>query len=185
MPSVAPLLITAFGPFGGRKVNASSLALGKLKQTDRSFNYLILPVDHVEAPRRLREAMRRLSPRAVLLLGESAKTPCIRLETKAWNELDFPIPDLGGHQPRARPIDEAAPATLPTLVDARALRRALTKAGHAVKLSEDPGRYLCNQIYFTALRRPGVPAIFVHLPLEQRLPSSQAAKAIQTIVAAL
>lgn len=185
MPSTAPLLITAFGPFGGRKLNASSLALGEMKQTDRSFRYRILPVDQMEAPRRLADAVRKVSPRALLLLGEAAKAQCIRLETKAWNKLDFPIPDISGRQPQARPIDRAAPAKLSTTMDVRSLQRALTQAGHPVELSEDPGRYLCNQIYFTALHRAGVPAIFVHLPLEERLATARAADAIRTIAAAL
>lgn len=185
MSSTAPLLITAFGPFGGRKVNASALALQMCKQTDRSLRYRILPVDRAAAPRRLRDAVRRISPRAILLLGEAAEARCIRLETQAWNKLDFSIPDISGQQPRALPIDEAAPARLLTSIDASLLQRGLTEAGHTVELSDDPGRYLCNQIYFTALHRAGIPAIFVHLPLEARLPTARAADAIRIISASL
>lgn len=185
MPSTAPLLITAFGPFGGRPLNASSLALRKLRQTDRSFNYRILPVDQVEAPRRLADAVRRISPRAILLLGEAAEAPCLRLEMQAWNGLDFSIPDIAGRQPRGGAIDATAPTRLVTPMDVRSLQRVLNQAGHAVELSQDPGRYLCNQIYFTALHRSGVPAIFVHLPLEKRLPTAQAADALRIIAGAL
>lgn len=180
-----PLLITAFGPFGGRRVNASSLALQAARLTGGSFRYRILPVDQVEAPRRLADAIRRISPRAILLLGEAAEAPCLRLETQAWNELNFPIPDLSGRRPRARPIARNAPARLSTPVDVPRLRRRLTQAGHPVELSEDPGRYLCNQIYFSALHRSGVPAVFVHLPLEARLPTAQAAEAIRILAEAL
>ncbi|MCH7227829.1 pyroglutamyl-peptidase I [Haloferula sp. A504] len=185
MPSPAPLLITAFGPFGGRTVNASALALRGLRQTDRSFNYRILPVDQFEGPRRLRDAVRRLAPRALLLLGEAAGAGGIRLETRAWNKLDFSIPDIAGRQPRGRPIDATAPATISTPVDVRRLRQTLSRAGHPVELSKDPGRYLCNQIYFTALHQAAIPAIFVHLPLEERFPTARAVEAIRIIAAAL
>lgn len=182
MPPVQPLLVTAFGPFGGRKVNASSLALAQLRQADRSLRTRTLPVDLVEAPRRLHDAVRRISPRAVLLLGESGKATTLRLETLAWNELDFLIPDLAGRQPRSQPIDPVAPPRLRTAVPAGRLRQALARAGHPAELSKDPGRYLCNRIYYAALQRSGVPALFVHLPLENRLSPDRAADALRVII---
>lgn len=176
------LLVTAFGPFGGRRVNASSLALEQLCRSDRSFHYRILPVDLVEAPRRLRDALRRLSPRALLMTGEAAGAKRLRIETRAWNELDFPIPDLAGRQPRRCPIERGGPEMLPTSVPTEKLRAHLRASGHDVELSSDPGRYLCNRIYHAALQDAGVPALFIHLPLESRLAPVRAASALmQTI----
>lgn len=44
-------LVTAFGPFGGRVENASSLALRELKKQFPAIRFRILPVDSVVAPR--------------------------------------------------------------------------------------------------------------------------------------
>lgn len=181
MPPSPPLLVTAFGPFGGRAVNASSLALGLLRQQDRSIRVRTLPVDLVEAPRRLHAAIHRLRPRAVILVGEAAQANCLRLESVAWNLLDFAIPDIAGRQPRDRPIDPRGPEFLATGVDVSTLRRRLEAAGHTAELSTDPGRYLCNRIYHAALRRAAVPALFVHLPLESRLAPARAAAALAVI----
>ncbi len=181
--SVRPsILVTAFGPFGGREINASSLALEQLVAADRSLRFRILPVDLVEAPRRLHEAIRRVAPEAILMLGEAANASRLRLETRAWNELDFTIPDISGRQPRARPIDRQGPAHLGTSVDTKALAARLGAGSHEVECSSDPGRYLCNRLYHAALRNAGVPALFVHLPLEHRLPPERAAEALGMVI---
>ncbi len=180
-----PLLVTSFGPFGGRTVNASSMALAALRRADPALRVRTLPVDLVEAPRRLLDAVRRLSPRAVLLLGEAGNAERIRLETRAWNELDFTIPDISGRQPRGLAIDKGGPSFLDTVVPAERLLRSLLDAGHDAELSTDPGRYLCNRIYHAALSRIGAPSLFVHLPLESRLETAKAASALRTLIGRL
>lgn len=176
------ILLTAFGPFGGRRLNASTLALEALRRHDRSFRYRILPVDLVEAPRRLRAAMRQHAPHTVVLLGEAGKAERIRLERRAWNELDFSIPDIAGRQPRGLRIDPAGPDFLATSLPVAALRRAMVRAGHEVELSTDPGRYLCNRLYHAALGPAGGRALFVHLPLESQLAPEAAAGALRTLL---
>jgi hypothetical protein len=54
----------------------------------------------------MHRALHELKPRAVILLGEAAGTCDIRLETTAWNELDFRIPDIAVHQYRSRKADD-------------------------------------------------------------------------------
>ncbi|WP_193212975.1 pyroglutamyl-peptidase I [Luteolibacter marinus] len=181
MPSRGPLLVTAFGPFGGREVNASSLALAALRRADTTLRTRTLPVDLVAAPRILHRAIRELSPRAILLLGEAGNAGRIRLESRAWNELDFTIPDIAGRQPRNTPITPAGPAYLETPVDLAALMDGLRRAGHDAEQSTDPGRYLCNRIFHAALSRARVPALFVHLPLESRLETYRAVAALQVV----
>lgn len=180
------LLVTAFGPFDGRPVNASSQALAGLKRARPALHTRVLAVDAVTGPSRLRRALRDLQPDAVLLLGEAAGSTAIRLETTAWNELDFRIPDAAGRQPRAQAIDPASPASLASTLPIATLHTHLTAAGHPVELSNDPGRYLCNQVMFVALRhlaatRPGTPAGFVHLPLATTYPTDRVVDALVRI----
>lgn len=54
-------------------------------------------------------------------------------------------------------------------------------------MSEDPGRYLCNQLFFCAMdyldtNKLGIPAGFIHLPLETDLPTCHAADAIAEVI---
>jgi pyroglutamyl-peptidase len=173
-----PLLVTAFGPFGGRRWNASSLALAELRKMAPELRTRILPVDAVEAPRRMHEAIRRIAPRAVVMLGEAGGATRIRLEERAWNEMDFAIPDIAGRQPRGMAIDPAGPAFLDSRTDIGRMLVSLDSAGHAAERSQDPGRYLCNRLYHGVLSRWSCPAIFIHLPLENHLPPARAAAAV-------
>jgi pyroglutamyl-peptidase len=116
------------------------------------------------------------------MLGEAAPARCLRLETHAWNELDFAIPDVRGRQPRGRPIDPHGEEFLQTRVDVPALHLELTLAGMQVEVSSDPGRYLCNRLYHAALARLDVEALFVHLPLEHRLAPAAAARALDQLL---
>ena len=106
------ILVTAFGPFAGRSENASSLALRELKIRRPEIRTRILPVDSVIAPTRLRQALRLIRPDVLILLGEAAGSKTIRLETTAFNELDFRIPDISGRQPTC-PSDPPWRATHP------------------------------------------------------------------------
>jgi pyroglutamyl-peptidase len=184
------LLVTAFGPFGGRSCNASSLALLELKRRLPWINTRVFPVDSIIAPLRMNRALREVKPRAVILLGEAAGAFDIRLETTAWNELDFRIPDTADRQPRQQCIVEHAPDSLPSTLPLDRIHDRLKHAGHAVSLSHDPGRYLCNQMLFHTLWRTGmsrdpVSAGFIHLPLEHDFPTTHAVAALESVVEVL
>ena len=181
------VLVTAFGPFGGRTENASSLALEELLRRKIGIRYRILPVDSVVAPSRLKQAIRLIRPAAVIMLGEAADCRGIRLETTAWNSKDFRIPDVAGRIPEAHSVRSGASESMASTLPLNEIHAALRKKGYPVSFSDDPGRYLCNQLFFTALDflkendRP-VPSGFIHLPLEKDFPPTQAADAIAEVI---
>lgn len=177
------LLVTAFGPFGGRELNASSLALAGLRKSFPGIRTRILRVDAVIAPSRLKQAIRQIRPDALLMLGEAGGSREIRLETTAWNELDFRIPDIAGRQYTPRPIRRDAPPSLPSTLPLAEIHDRLVALGHPVTFSQDPGRYLCNLLFFRAmdhLSQNGIniPAGFIHLPLECDYPTDRAVDAL-------
>lgn len=184
------ILVTAFGPFDGRAENASSLALHELKKAFPKIHTRILPVDSVIAPARLKQALRVISPDNLILLGEAAGSRSIRLETTAWNELDFKIPDIAGRQPISRLIQNGAPAKLRTTLPLDQIRKRLNSHKYEATLSSDPGRYLCNQLFFTALAFLGTHSIpcragFIHLPLAADYSTERAAEALGRIISTL
>ncbi len=181
------LLVTAFGPFAGRSENASSLALNQLKKVFPEIRTRILPVDAVIAPARLRQALRLIRPDGLIMLGEAAGSKNIRLETTAWNEMDFRIPDITGRQISSRPIRQGSPEKRTSTLPLEKIHARLDAAGHGISYSDDPGRYLCNQLFYVALeyleiQALSIPAGFIHLPLEQDYPTSRAADALSRII---
>lgn len=182
-----PVLVTAFSSFGGRETNASSLVLRELRKTIPGIRTRILPVDSVLAPSRLRQAIIQIQPTALIMLGEAAGSTGIRLETTAWNEKDFRIADIAGHMPSGVSIRRGAPESMPSTLPLRAIHRRLVSLGHPVSISSDPGRYLCNQVFFTALdflktNAIRIPAGFIHLPLESDFPTARAVDALSEVV---
>jgi pyroglutamyl-peptidase len=147
----------------------------------------ILPVDSVIAPARLRQALRQLQPDVLLMLGEAAGAQAIRLERLAWNELDFRIPDIAGRQPRAKRIEADGPASFESTLPLMAMKRVLKTGGHGVVISDDPGRYLCNQVFFVAMGMlcslpKACQAGFIHLPLADDYPTERAVDALTRII---
>lgn len=184
------ILVTAFGPFESRSENASSLALKELRANLPQIRTRILPVDSVVAPARLRQALRLIRPRILILLGEAAGTKTIRLETTAFNELDFRIPDLSGRQPTARPIRRDATPIHHSTLPMEKIQTLLLADAHEVVLSHDPGRYLCNQVLYSALEFLEFHALpcragFIHLPLAADYPTSRAAAALARLIRSL
>ncbi len=181
------ILVTAFGPFGGRDKNASSLTLAGLKKSFPKIRTRILPVDAVIAPSRLKQALKTLQPDAVILLGEAGGSKSIRLETTAWNELDFRIPDVTGRLITSRPINASSPATRSSSLPLAQILARLDAAGHKVSYSDNPGRYLCNQVFYQVLetieqRSMNTLAGFIHLPLETDYPTERAVDAVSQII---
>lgn len=177
------ILVTAFGPFDGRSKNASSLALARLKQSHPRIHTRILPVDSVAGPAKLLKSLKQVQPDALVMMGEAAGSTAIRLETTAWNQLDFSIPDSAGRQPRDVPIDPSGKDFFPTTLPLESIQAELMLAGHDAVLSHDAGRYLCNQVMYQSLawlskRELSCVAGFVHLPLALDYSTSRASHAM-------
>jgi pyroglutamyl-peptidase len=184
------ILVTAFGPFDGRPDNASSLALRELEIGLPGIHTRILPVDAVIAPSRLKQALKQIRPSALIMLGEAAGSRQIRLETTAWNELDFRIPDIAGRQPSLKPIIRSAPSHFTSTLPLAAIHASLVNSGHQVSLSDDAGRYLCNQLFYVARHQmdshtTACPAGFIHLPLAKDYPTTRAVDALTRAIEVL
>lgn len=164
------ILVTAFGPFAGRAENASSLALQGLKKHVPEIGIRTLPVDSVIAPSRLKQALKTIRPDVLLMLGEAAGSKSLRFEMTAWNVMDFNIPDIAGRQPRLQAIVASGADFLKPTLPVAEIHACLVNEGRRVSLSEDAGRYLCNQLFYTALhwiesQKLACRAGFIHLPL--------------------
>jgi pyroglutamyl-peptidase len=168
------LLLTGFEPFGGDGFNPSGTlarALHGHRFDDGALVHgLTLPVSGPQAWQKLSRTIRRLRPHWIVATGVSGRAE-ISLESTAWNEDDFRIPDNAGRQPRCAPILVRGPARLESGIATDPLCFSADAPGLPIRGSSDPGRFVCNHLYYRLLhltrQRLHVAhrrALFLHLP---------------------
>lgn len=164
------LLVTAFEPFGGEKINASSLVLERLPEKIGSWEIvkLTLPVVFGCAGEIAAAKAAEIGVDAVLSLGQAAGRIKITPEYVAINFRDAGIPDNNGQQPCREPIVPGGPdaffATLPVFD----MASAITKNGLPGEVSYSAGTYVCNDLFYSLMNRfsgTDVRVCFMHLPL--------------------
>jgi len=134
----------------------------------------------------------RCSNFVIIHMGVDASSSCIKLETRAYNEATFRVPDEDGYRPSEVCIDSSQ--SLGTILsstldldwvcaDVNNRRRHCGKSDGDVQLSSDAGRFVCNYTYWYSLNRardrtvtnicsnggldvtePSIDVVFVHVP---------------------
>ncbi len=153
------LFITGFGPFLNNESNPSAT----LAEALRSLGYdaTILPVGYQEVG----DYISSLPEDAFLLsFGLAAARKEYAIERFAYNETHKTVGDVHGIIPEEGYLKKDGESRLETVLDVTALTRSLKNQGFPVYESDDPGRYLCNAIYYLGLDRLKGHALFVHLP---------------------
>lgn len=115
-------------------------------------------------------------------LGVDYKAATFKLETTAFNEASFRIPDEDGYQPKRKQINENSPLDerLCTTLNVKKICNDLQQRAFDVRISGDCGRFVCNYLYYSSLNeiknmtqdvglgseeQSSIQAIFVHVPL--------------------
>ncbi|WP_398477423.1 pyroglutamyl-peptidase I [Tardiphaga sp.] len=169
------ILITGFGPFPGAPVNPTMPLVTTLATLRRPAFVDIIRIPHIfdvtyaTVDRELPELIARHRPHALLSFGLAARTPYIRIETRARNARSMLWPDADGTPVRRGFIEPGTDAQMFGPHTSRLLQAARL-TGVDVRASRDAGRYLCNYLCWRAIeasRAPGGPklAAFVHVPL--------------------
>lgn len=155
------LLLTCFEPFDGAEKNISQQVAEGFEE-ERVIK-LCLPVSFLRAPEVLREAIKHYQPEVILCLGQCAEGEKIRLERFAINMMDSVKGDNDGYIPNEETIDANAPLALRTGLDIKQMQTDCVNAGLPTVISNSAGLYVCNRIYWEALRNTDK-ALFVHIP---------------------
>ena len=177
------ILITGFGPFPGAPFNPTKALVTKLVALRRpAFADIVriahvFPVSYGAVDRELPRLLTEHRPDALLMFGLAARTPHVRIETRARNAVTTLWPDAEHTRVRQAAILPGAGAQS-FGPHTHALLRAGLRSGLDVRPSRDAGRYLCNYLAWRgieAARTPGGPALaaFVHVPLVARDPGSR------------
>ena len=171
------ILLTGFEPFCNYKENSSWAVAEKVAALGfEGVSVTRLPVTFAGVAAALRKAVDECRPDAILMLGQSADIDYVKLERIAINMMDSASVDNDGYLPDEEPIYPGGEAALFTNTKIKELRRAVEEQGIAAKVSNSAGLYVCNRLYYEALRlckeKDGMRALFVHLPLYDGQPSA-------------
>lgn len=173
--SQAAIVVSGFEPFGGRTQNASWVLA---EEMGRAFSAEVRTVQVPVvwgAPQRVIEGVQPL-PKVWIAFGEG--TAEFQVEILARNERGM-HPDNEGKQPAEAEIVSAGAAVLQQRAQLAGLATALTRAGFPTRVSQNAGRYLCEEMLYSLLhaqrRHPeGLELVlFIHVPV---LDSSVAVK---------
>ena len=167
------VLITGFGRFPGAPFNPSGpLARAVDRRSRPAFADVkrvvhIFETSYAAVDRDLPKLIAQHKPDIVLMFGLAARTPHVRIETRARNARSTLFPDVTGYRPDEREIVPGKPSSRGLAPFVRLLAASRNSRLRS-RLSRDAGRYLCNYVYWRALEaasRSGTPlAQFIHIP---------------------
>lgn len=172
------VLITGFGPFPGAPYNPTEPLVARIARLRRpalddvELASHIFPVTYAAVDRQLPELIASCRPDALLMFGLAARTPYLRVETRARNAVTLLWPDAANTRSRKGAIAGEADAMRFGPHTARLLRAARL-TGIDARASRDAGAYLCNYLSWRAIetvKAGGGPSLaaFIHIPLLAR-----------------
>jgi pyroglutamyl-peptidase len=173
MPPI--LILTGFEPFRGERINPSWEIAKRLDGEiigGLQVKSLRVPVGCAKAARRIKAAIVRYRPRAVIGLGEAGGRPAISLERVAINLADERGALAKHGDPGLAPVVRNAPDAYFSRLPLAAIIRDLDRKNIPATVSLTAGAYACNALMYAALhqlrRRPNVRVGFIHLPYDAR-----------------
>lgn len=99
--------------------------------------------------------------------------------------MTFRSPDQSGYQPQQAPIVESLnfDECCTTDINIELLKSDLQQQHFNVTISTNPGRYLCNYVYFNSLMElRQKTCVFVHVPRVELLPLSDQIRLITCLI---
>lgn len=164
------VLVTGFGPYPGVDENPTEAAVRGLqgfRVAGARVQALILPAAYGVAARKLKSAVKRFHPCAVVCFGAGPSGPFL-LERIARNRDDDSKADAAGKVHRKVPIDRKGPAEVASTLPLDVVRARLSAADIPAVASDDAGGHLSNHVFYQLLRfmptDQGVAGL-IHMPM--------------------
>ena len=182
------VLVTGFEPYWDYTINSSwtvACEVNKLCISDVEVIVRQMPVRFAAVEAALKEAVEECQPDFILMLGQSGGNDRIKLERVALNMMDARLADNDGIIPDNQPIDKEGEAAFFTNVPIKDILSALNNEGIMSKISNSCGLYVCNCLYYEALKitkeSPNIVSLFVHLPFYEGQPTAKTGKSTMPI----
>jgi pyroglutamyl-peptidase len=173
------VLITGFGSFPGAPFNPTGSLVSRLTRLRRPALDGVERASHIfrvtygDVDRDLPRLLEEHRPDVLLMFGLAARTPYVRVETRARNAITTIWPDAGNTRVGLGKIAAGGKDALTFGPHTQRLLRAALQTDVDARSSRDAGRYLCNYLCWraietaTAAANPPL-AAFIHVPLVPR-----------------
>jgi pyroglutamyl-peptidase len=189
------ILVTGFEPFGGEAINPSWEAVRRLNRDtdDARIEPLLVPATYADSIGTVTEAIDRLRPAAVVMVGQAGGRAELSIERLAVNCDDAQAPDNAGVLREDAPIVSQGPTAYLATLPVKQIVAGLRSAGFPAAVSNTAGLFVCNHVFYGVLNHIvthnlDTQAGFVHVPF---LPEQVVGKlgtpsmSLETIVAGL
>ena len=183
------VLVTAFDPFGGDRVNASLEAVQQLPPSIAALaiTTVELPTSFRRSLTVLERAIARSQPDIILCVGQAADRATLCMERVAINLQDARIADNDGAMPVESPVVAGGPAAYFSTLPVKATVSALLAAQLPAAVSNSAGTFVCNHVFYglmhhVARQGRGMRAGLLHVPHVRRHADDTASMAIEDIV---
>lgn len=169
-----PIVVSGFEPFGGRTENASWILAQALAKNFPEVRAVQVPVVW-GAPLTAISNVKPL-PKVWIAFGEG--TAEFQIEILAHNQRGM-YPDNKHATPASPEIVSGASSALKQQADVTSLAAALSQAGFPTHVSQNAGRYLCEEMLYSLLHTQAQHpealrlVLFIHVPmLEHSVPTA-------------
>ncbi|HJB23463.1 MAG TPA: pyroglutamyl-peptidase I [Candidatus Jeotgalibaca pullicola] len=165
------ILVAAFDPFGGEKINPALEAVKLLDNEIAGAEIIKLEIPTVfhKSADTMRKKALEVKPDMILCVGQAGGRFALTPERVAINQDDARIEDNEGNQPIDAPIQEDGPPAYFSTLPIKAMVEKIKETGVPSAVSNTAGTFVCNHIMYQALyltekELPGVRAGFIHVP---------------------
>lgn len=165
------ILVTGFEPFGGETLNPSWEAVKRLPDTIGGARVVPLqvPTTYAGSVAAVTDAIERLSPSAVVMVGQAGRRAELCVERVAVNVDDTSAPDNAGVILQDTPIVSQGPAAYFATLPIKEMVAGLRTAGYPAVVSNSAGLFVCNHLMYGVLDHIAVHHLsclggFVHVP---------------------
>ena len=164
------ILITAFDPFGGEKINPALEAVKRLDDKIKGCSLIKLEIPTVfgKAEELIERKIQEVKPDVILCLGQAGGRYDISVERVAINIDDARIADNEGNMPIDEKIREDGKNAYFATIPIKAIVEEIRKEKLPASISNTAGTFLCNHVMYQALylgeKYENIRAGFIHIP---------------------
>lgn len=183
------ITLTGFGVFPGVTENPTELIIQTLQEKGSGvaseYHILKVSVEDVleycsyqqqqeQQEQQQEQEQSSQEPHLIIHLGVNSSIDCMNFEQYAYNNMTFRVQDQTGYQPENQCIlsnyslDESLQTDFNLDLILQQIRHS-SSSSYRCNISTNPGRYLCNYIYFQSLNRAqqcgrSKYIVFLHVP---------------------
>ena len=165
------ILITAFDPFGGEKINPAWEAVQGLPDEIGGAKLVKLQIPTVfgNASEVIVRRIKEVRPDFILSIGQAGGRSAMTVEFVGINWQDGRIPDNSGFQPVGELLEKEGETAYFSTLPVTAMVLAMREAGVPAFISYSAGTFVCNAVLYRVLHhihsnQLEAKAGFIHVP---------------------